>query len=67
MIDTCREKLVTIRELAKHYGISEAATWRLVLSGKIESVKIGRNRRTSLEAGQRFIERTNAPVEDTVA
>ena len=59
MIDTTKEKLITVKQLAKHLGISDPTAWRLVLSQKIESVKIESSRRTSLEAAQRYIERSN--------
>jgi predicted DNA-binding transcriptional regulator AlpA len=58
-IDLANEPLVSVKEAADHFGISRAATWRLILSDKWPSVKIGGSRRTSIQACARAIEASN--------
>lgn len=49
-IDLVNDTIVTVPEAARHFSISKAAAWRLVLKGAWPSVKIQASRRTSLEA-----------------
>ena len=54
-IDPIRETICSVPEAAQHFSISIPHAWRLVLTGKVDSFKLGGSRRTSLEAFARFI------------
>ena len=60
-VDLVNEQLVTVPQVAKHFGISRAKAWRMILKGRWPSVKIDGSRRTSLEAIARVIERDQVP------
>jgi excisionase family DNA binding protein len=49
-LDPVNDTIVTVREAADHYKVSVPTVWRWVLSGKVDSIKVGNSRRTSLEA-----------------
>jgi excisionase family DNA binding protein len=39
--------LLRVRDVAKRLAVSEVTVWRLIRSGELESVKIGRSRRVA--------------------
>lgn len=49
-IDLAKETVVTVNQAAKHFGLSPSMVWRLVLQGRVPSVKIGGARRLTLES-----------------
>lgn len=52
-IDPTTERICSVKQAAEHFQISVPTAWRLVLSGRVASFKIGNSRRTSLEAFSR--------------
>jgi Protein of unknown function (DUF1580) len=69
MIDIHTETLVSIKEIPKHFpGRPHTATiWRFIQRGirgvKLETLLCGGKRFSSLEALQRFVERTTAAAD----
>ena len=61
-IDPVNETIVTVNGAARHYKISPATAWRMILDKRVASFKVGSSRRTSLEAFRRYIESTNGVV-----
>ena len=53
-------KLVTIPDAARMLSISERSAWRLVSTGELSSVKLGRSTRITVESIERLIERGGA-------
>ena len=53
-------KLVTVPDAAKMLSISERSAWRLVSTGDLISVKLGRSTRVKVESIDRLIERGGA-------
>lgn len=51
-VDLTKGTVVTVPELAKKLKISPSTAWRLILTKKIPSVRVGSLRRTTLEAAQ---------------
>lgn len=49
-LDLINDDIVSAKQAAKHYGVSQPTMWRWMLSGKVASVKLGNSRRTSLQA-----------------
>ena len=49
--------LLRIEEAAKRLGIGRSLMYRLVLSGEVQSVPLGRLRRIPVEALREYIER----------
>lgn len=45
LLDFDRTKIRSVKESAKHLGISERQLWRVIHDKEIESVKLGTNRR----------------------
>jgi excisionase family DNA binding protein len=56
-VDGERRLLLTIEEAAERMGIGRSSMYRLVLSGAVESVKVGRLRRIPEECLRAHIER----------
>lgn len=53
-------KLVTIPDAARMLSISERSAWRLVSTGELSSVKLGRSTRITVESIERLIDRGGA-------
>ena len=53
-------KLLTVPDAAQMLSISERSTWRLVSTGELSSVKLGRSTRITVESIDRLIERGGA-------
>ncbi len=58
-------RLLTVREVADHLGVSRSKAYQLVLSGAIQSLAIGRSRRVSPGAVAEFIARPSADRPDS--
>ena len=58
-------ELLTVKNVAECLKVSPSQVWKLIASGKIQSVKIARSRRVSVEQLQDFIRQnqTGPPVE----
>ena len=60
MIDTTHEHLMTLGEVAKSYDVHVGTVYRWTTDGfrgvRLEALQVGRSRRTSREALQRFLE-----------
>lgn len=54
ILDPASEELLTIPEAARVARVKAHTMFRWVLTGKVESIKLGRLRRTSREAIARF-------------
>lgn len=52
--------LLTVDELARLMKVSKATAWRRVLSGEIESMKVGRARRVTPAAVAAYYEKLRA-------
>lgn len=63
-LNLASQRVVTIPELAKHFRLSPATAWRLILTGKIPSVKIGKSRRTTLEAASAALTALQPAISD---
>lgn len=65
MIDLDREMVIPIRDAPRHFpgrpNISTIYRWLLQPKHPLESFVVGGRRFTSVEACQRFIERSNQP------
>ena len=61
-IDLVSETICTIPQAAVHFGISKPSAWRKILTAEWPSFKIGKSRRTSIEAIARAIEEANRRV-----
>lgn len=63
MIDFTRERPTDLKRVADHFGFALSTVRKWVNRGeggvRLESVKIGREYRTSMEAAQRFLARIN--------
>lgn len=53
-------KLVTVPHAAQMLSISERSAWRLVSTGELSSIKLGRSTRVKVESIDRLIERGGA-------
>lgn len=53
-------RLVTVNRTAQILGISPRSTWRLVSTGALQTVKIGRSTRVKVESIDRLIDRGGA-------
>jgi len=53
-------KLVTVPRTAEIQSISERSAWRLVSTGQLQSIKLGRSTRVTVESINRLIERGGA-------
>lgn len=59
--------LLSVEETAERLGINRSAAWRLVQTGDLRSVKIGRLRRVSTRAIAEFIAHAEGRGDDTPA
>lgn len=50
-------KLVTVPRAAELLAISERSAWRLVSTGQLQAVKLGRSTRVKVESIDRLIDR----------
>jgi excisionase family DNA binding protein len=57
--------LLTVDEAAQRLGIGRSHAYAYVLSGELESVKIGRSRRVPAAAVEDFIERLRERGDDS--
>jgi excisionase family DNA binding protein len=48
--------LYTVPECVEALSIGSSKVWELIASGRLESVKVGRSRRVTREALERFVE-----------
>lgn len=53
-------RLVTVTEAAQILSISVRSAWRLISTGELSSVKLGRSTRVKVESIDRLIERGGA-------
>ena len=53
-------RLVTVQQAAEMLAISERSAWRLVSTGALKSIKLGRSTRIRVESIDRLIERGGA-------
>ena len=58
---TRRPLVVTVKEAADLLAISERTAWRLVSTGELKSVRIGRARRIRVESIETLIAQGGAP------
>ena len=49
-IDLAHQTVVTVPQAARHFKLSPATAWRLVLTGRVPSVMLNKNRRVTLES-----------------
>lgn len=59
-INLASETVATVPQAARHFKISPAKAWKLVLSGQVPSVKIGSSRRVTLESFARSFQSADA-------
>ena len=55
-LDLVNDTIVSARQAASHYNVSQPTVWRWMLSGRVPSCKLGNSRKTSLEAIARAFE-----------
>ena len=53
--------LLRVGQVAKMLDVSEVTVWRLVGSGELESIKVGRSRRIEPEAVEAYKKRRTTP------
>lgn len=53
--------LLKVPQVAKMLKVSEVTVWRLVGSGELESIKVGRSRRIDPEAVEAYKKRRTTP------
>ncbi len=53
--------LLKVPHVAKMLGVSQVTVWRLIGSGELESIKVGRSRRIDPEAVEAYKKRRTTP------
>jgi excisionase family DNA binding protein len=53
--------LLRVPEVARRLDVSQVTVWRLVGSGELESIKVGRSRRIAPEAVEDYKKRRTTP------
>lgn len=55
------DRLMTVPEVAKHFNCSHQTVWRMINTGVLKSLKLGRNRRVRLSDLREYV---NSKVDD---
>lgn len=61
LTDSAAQLLYTAEEAGHVLSLSRASVFKLIASGDLESVKIGRSRRVTRSGLERFVEHLSAP------
>lgn len=57
MIDTARDELIRLRQVARHFDVSYQTVLKWVVAGKLEATRVGGSWRTTEAAIRSFSER----------